>query len=109
MLESMKNFHKPTRAEAADVANAILDGTDAVMLSGESAVGKFPVEVVSTMAMIAARAEQGWLNGELRGLPELSRNADVDAAAGQATPLNPRTPSARAIITATTSGTTPRR
>jgi len=95
MLESMTNFHKPTRAEAADVANAILDGTDAVMLSGESAVGKFPVEVVSTMAMIAARAEQAWLNGELPGLPELSRNADLV--------------SARAIITATTSGTTPRR
>src|SRR6202048_2063889 len=109
MLESMTNFHKPTRAEAADVANAILDGTDAVMLSGESAVGKFPVEVVSTMAMIAARAEQAWLNGELPGLPELSRNADLDAAVGQATAMIASTVSARAIITATTSGTTPRR
>src|ERR1700730_7357196 len=109
MLESMTNFHKPTRAEAADVANAILDGTDAVMLSGESAIGKFPVEVVSTMAMIAARAEQAWLNGELPGLPELSRNADLDAAVGQATAMIASTVSARAIITATTSGTTPRR
>src|ERR1700720_3060604 len=109
MLESMTNFHKPTRAEAADVANAILDGTDAVMLSGESAVGKFPVEVVSTMATIAARAEQAWLNGELPGLPELSRNADLDAAVGQATAMIASTVSARAIITATTSGTTPRR
>src|SRR6202047_403789 len=109
MLESMTNFHKPTRAEAADVANAILDGTDAVMLSGESAGGKFQVEVVSTMAMIAARAEQAWLNGELPGLPELSRNADLDAAVGQATAMIASTVSARAIITATTSGTTPRR
>lgn len=57
MLESMVDHYRPTRAEAADVANAILDGTDCVMLSEESAMGKFPVQAVRMLAEIAAATE----------------------------------------------------
>ena len=70
MLESMTQSSKPTRAEAADVANAILDGTDALMLSGETAIGVDPVNVVETMARIARRTERAVEEGRLRAPSE---------------------------------------
>jgi pyruvate kinase len=71
MLESMRENTMPTRAEVSDVANAILDGTDVVMLSGETAVGKYPVEAVATMARIAEQIEPNILS---RVIEEKFRN-----------------------------------
>jgi pyruvate kinase len=109
MLDSMERNPRPTRAEASDVANAIFDGTDAIMLSGETAAGKYPAEAVAMMASIAKRAEEA-LYGNLvpsrRAKSETERNvtdAMSHAVASIANELN-----ANAIITATSSGHTAR-
>jgi pyruvate kinase len=108
MLDSMQRNPTPTRAEVSDVANAILDGTSAVMLSGETAGGAYPVEAVRTMAMLALEAESslpeyGVLQHILPEPSNLMTEAISQAAMTMATHLE-----AAAMITLTESGFTTR-
>jgi len=103
MLDSMVHSPRPTRAEVSDVANAILDGTDAVMLSNETAVGKYPIEAVKTMAQIALRIEQEPAKNRLDASGRSIPNAISQAVGNIAEQLD-----AAAIMTLTKTGATAR-
>ena len=107
MLDSMIKNPRPTRAEATDVANAIYDGTSAIMLSGESAVGAYPVEAMETMVRIALRAEAD-MDYIRRFSRDTSASTDVTNAISHATVTSAHDLNASAIITVTKSGSTAR-
>lgn len=111
MLESMISNPRPTRAEITDVANAIYDGTSAIMLSGETAVGKFPVETVKTMSSIAETTERNIDYKNQLHERESSYNVDLNItnAISHATVTTAHDLNAKAIITVTKAGTTARR
>ena len=111
MLDSMMHNPRPTRAETTDVANAIYDGTTAIMLSGETAAGKYPVEAVKMMAKIAARAEEDidFRDGREKLLKEDEVARDETAAICHACCTIAEDVRADALITVTISGFTARR
>lgn len=108
MLESMMTNPRPTRAEASDVANAILDGTDAVMLSGETAAGRYPVEAVRIMRRIAGYTESHLHRENLLQAEDSGRAPTVTESISQATCQIAKEVGARAIVAATMSGWTAR-
>lgn len=106
MLDSMMKNPRPTRAETTDVANAIYDGTSAIMLSGETAAGDYPIEALRTMVRIANRTEED-IDYKKRFLRyERQANPDVTDAISHATCTTAYDLNAKAIVTVTKSGTT---
>ncbi|MFC4618256.1 pyruvate kinase [Camelliibacillus cellulosilyticus] len=106
MLDSMQRNPRPTRAEASDVANAIFDGTDAIMLSGETAAGDYPVEAVQTMDRIAARTETALDYRSMFETRIKEAETTITDAIGQAVANTALTLNVSSIITATVSGHT---
>ena len=107
MLDSMIRNPRPTRAEVTDVANAIYDGTDAIMLSGETAAGKYPVEAVKVMAAIAKRIEETLDYDNILRSKGLN-NTNVTDAISYATCTTAKSLTASGIVTSTSSGHTAR-
>lgn len=108
MLDSMMKHPRPTRAESTDVANAIYDGTSAIMLSGETAAGMYPIEAVKTMVRIATRTEQDINYLQRFRQRRTMCNPDVTNAISHATCTMAGDLSAAAIVTVTKSGRTAR-
>ncbi|MCS0790533.1 pyruvate kinase [Cytobacillus firmus] len=108
MLDSMQRNPRPTRAEASDVANAIFDGTDAIMLSGETAAGSYPVEAVQTMHNIASRAESALDHKEILSNRSKDNEHNITDAIGQSVAHTALNLDVNAIITPTESGHTAR-
>ena len=106
MLESMKKSARPTRAEVSDVANAVLDGTDAVMLSGETTTGKFPVETVSYMANICEHTEG---SAHFRGLFDYKKRIGLTQTISTCVVESAEMLSSKLIVAATISGFTARK
>ncbi len=108
MLESMIENPRPTRAEVSDVANAVYDGTDAVMLSGESAVGKYPVETIGMMARIVAEAERHMKEGQIGNMRRRHTQLSIAETICEATAHAADDLDLRGIALFTESGTTAR-
>ena len=108
MLDSMMVNPRPTRAEISDVANAIYDGTSAIMLSGETAAGAYPVEALKTMSAIAERTEQEGFHLRGRTMDFNPGKISVSDATAHAACLTTRDVNAAAIVTVSESGTTAR-